>query len=100
LWAHIKRISQRRSTELAACQECPGKAHCAGGCMGRAYAAHGDPMTVEDRCQLRKAVYGWKRPWGTSLGKSNPAERPERGQSSGSSSVVGTPPFGEQGNIS
>lgn len=60
LWAELPKISLRRSEELKACQGCPGRLHCAGGCMGRAYAAHGILMTVEDRCALRKAVYTWK----------------------------------------
>lgn len=59
LWAKLPKISLRRSAELKECQGCPGRLHCAGGCMGRAYAAYGDPMSVEDRCALRKAVYNW-----------------------------------------
>ena len=30
--------------------------------MGRAYAATGDFMNVEDRCALRKSVYSWETP--------------------------------------
>ncbi|MCK4790007.1 MAG: radical SAM protein [Desulfobacteraceae bacterium] len=62
LWAELPELNLRRSEELEACKECIGKLHCAGGCMGRAYAASGDFMTVEDRCALRKAVYSWKAP--------------------------------------
>lgn len=61
-WAEVPKISRRRSASLRACQGCPGRAHCGGGCMGRAEAAHGDAMSVEDRCQLRKAVYSWEPP--------------------------------------
>jgi len=62
LWAELPELNRRRSVELEACKKCIGKLHCAGGCMGRAYAASGDFMTVEDRCALRKAVYAWKAP--------------------------------------
>lgn len=58
LWAELPKISRRRSERLKACQNCPGFRHCAGGCMGRAYAAFGKLMAREDRCQLRKVVYG------------------------------------------
>jgi len=60
LWAELPKISRLRSASLKACKQCSGYKHCAGGCMGRAYAAFGNLMAVEDRCQLRKAVYGWK----------------------------------------
>jgi radical SAM protein with 4Fe4S-binding SPASM domain len=62
LWAELPKISLRRSAELKECKGCPGRLHCGGGCMGRAYAAHGNLMTVEDRCSLRKAVYTWDAP--------------------------------------
>ncbi len=58
LWAELPKISRRRSERLNACQDCPGLRHCAGGCMGRAYAAFGKLMAREDRCRLRKVVYG------------------------------------------
>ena len=61
-WAEVPKISRRRRASLRACQGCPGRDHCGGGCMGRADAAHGDAMSVEDRCQLRKAVYSWEPP--------------------------------------
>ena len=38
-------------------RDCPGRSHCAGGCMCRAFAGHGAMMTVEDRCALRKVAY-------------------------------------------
>ena len=62
VWAEMKELSRRRPVELKECQSCPGRPHCGGGCMGRAYAAHGTPMSVEDRCDLRRAVYAWKEP--------------------------------------
>jgi radical SAM protein with 4Fe4S-binding SPASM domain len=61
-WAQLPKISERRSREMALCETCPGQKHCAGGCMGRAYATFGDSMSVEDRCALRRAVYTWKKP--------------------------------------
>ena len=62
LWAELPELNRRRSVELEECKKCPGKFHCAGGCMGRAYAASGNFMSVEDRCALRKSVYLWKAP--------------------------------------
>lgn len=56
-WSELPRLARHRSAELKECQKCPGREHCAGGCMGRAYAAHGDLMSVEDRCSLRQAIY-------------------------------------------
>ncbi|MFC1533610.1 radical SAM/SPASM domain-containing protein [Thermodesulfobacteriota bacterium] len=62
LWAEIPSLYRRREKALEACIGCPGRIHCAGGCLGRAYASAGDPMTVEDRCALRRAVYSWEAP--------------------------------------
>ena len=56
-WAELPVISRHRTATLTACKGCPGLLHCAGGCMGRAHAVNRDPMTVEDRCELRRAVY-------------------------------------------
>lgn len=61
LWSRLPEMDRRRRGELKPCKTCPGKEHCAGGCMGRAYAASGDFASVEDRCSLRKAVYTWNR---------------------------------------
>ena len=58
-WSELLALSRLRSTSLPACQGCEGKVHCAGGCMGRAHAATGTFLAVEDRCELRKAVYSW-----------------------------------------
>ena len=33
-----------------------------GGCLGRADAAQGNVMSVEDRCHLRREVYFWEPP--------------------------------------
>ena len=60
LWSGLPALNRRRISELAPCKTCSGRSHCAGGCMGRAYATTGDFMTVEDRCVLRKAVYAWQ----------------------------------------
>jgi radical SAM protein with 4Fe4S-binding SPASM domain len=62
LWAELPDLNRRRSVELEACENCPGRLHCGGGCMGRAYAATGDFMNIEDRCALRKSVYSWEAP--------------------------------------
>jgi len=62
LWAELPDLNRRRSVELEACKNCPGRLHCGGGCMGRAYAATGDFMNVEDRCALRKSIYSWEAP--------------------------------------
>jgi len=61
LWAQLPEMDRRRRSELKPCKMCPGQKHCAGGCMGRAYAASGDFTSVEDRCALRKAVYAWNK---------------------------------------
>jgi radical SAM protein with 4Fe4S-binding SPASM domain len=57
-WGDLPQISRTRSIALETCKDYPGRLHCGGGCMGRAYAAYGNIMMVEDRCELRKAVYG------------------------------------------
>jgi len=62
LWEELPEIRRCRVEELQECKKCQGSPHCAGGCMGRAYAVHGNPMKVEDRCVLRKTVYRWERP--------------------------------------
>ncbi len=65
VWAALQRQSQTRPEELQTCRTCPGRLHCRGGCMGRAYMAHGALMAAEDRCNLRRVVYKW-----TGCGKS------------------------------
>jgi len=59
LWAQLPEMDRTRRRDLQPCKTCPGSTHCAGGCMGRAYAASGDFRSVEDRCALRKTVYAW-----------------------------------------
>ena len=62
LWAELPQIALLRQTELKFCEDCPGKSHCLGGCMGRAYSVSGDLMGAEDRCALRRAIYDLKKP--------------------------------------
>jgi radical SAM protein with 4Fe4S-binding SPASM domain len=56
-WAKLPKISRQRMQSLSECKDCPGHAHCAGGCLGRADAVNGSALTIEDRCSLRKTVY-------------------------------------------
>ncbi|MHB8763108.1 MAG: radical SAM protein, partial [Deferrisomatales bacterium] len=56
-WAELQALSRRRGGEVAACRTCPGREPCAGGCLGRAWEAHGAVLAPEDRCRLRRAVY-------------------------------------------
>jgi len=58
LWGELPALSRLRQTEIERCTGCPGQAHCTGGCLGRAFAAYGELMREEDRCSLRRAVYG------------------------------------------
>jgi radical SAM protein with 4Fe4S-binding SPASM domain len=60
LWAGLQKKSQERMFKVRKCALCPGRLHCAGGCMGRAYLANRDVLSAEDRCSLRKAVYAWE----------------------------------------
>ncbi len=59
-WAGLVQLSRQRSASLPECQDCPARLHCAGGCMGRAHAACGSLTAVEDRCELRRAVFSWR----------------------------------------
>jgi len=59
-WSQLQLINRSRLSQLDTCQGCPYYGNCGAGCMGRAYSAHGDFFTVEDRCGLRKAVYRWR----------------------------------------
>jgi radical SAM protein with 4Fe4S-binding SPASM domain len=59
MWTRLLELKRQRDGSLSPCQGCVGKLHCGGGCMGRAHAATGEFMVVEDRCALRKAVYSW-----------------------------------------
>jgi radical SAM protein with 4Fe4S-binding SPASM domain len=60
-WSRLSVLDKERSETLDKCQDCAGRAHCRGGCIGRAQAVDGDPMSVEDRCELRREVYYWER---------------------------------------
>jgi radical SAM protein with 4Fe4S-binding SPASM domain len=60
IWAALQQQSLKRVDVLKACTSCSRRSHCKGGCMGRAYMAHGELMAVEDRCRLRKTVYDWQ----------------------------------------
>ncbi|MBI5014372.1 MAG: radical SAM protein [Deltaproteobacteria bacterium] len=59
-WGELQRRSETRPEALTACRSCPGRGHCGGGCMGRAHMAEGTLLACEDRCGLRKAVYGFE----------------------------------------
>jgi len=61
IWAELPKISRRRTAQLEKCEGCPGRHHCGGGCMGRAFAHSGVLMAPEDRCALRKAAYCWEQ---------------------------------------
>ena len=56
-WSRLPELDKRRRESLEKCQDCMGKEHCRGGCIGRAQAANDDAMSVEDRCELRREVY-------------------------------------------
>jgi radical SAM protein with 4Fe4S-binding SPASM domain len=58
-WRSIPVLSRKRQRLLQPCLNCVGRAHCGGGCMGRAVTTYGTVMAPEDRCSLRKAVYHW-----------------------------------------
>ncbi len=60
-WTCLPGLDKERSESLVKCRNCRGREHCRGGCIGRAQAANGDAMSVEDRCELRREVYYWKR---------------------------------------
>jgi radical SAM protein with 4Fe4S-binding SPASM domain len=57
LWTSLLRISHRRSEEIPECRDCPGRAACAGGCMGRAWGSCGNLLAADDRCEVRRAIY-------------------------------------------
>lgn len=56
-WSQLQQIKTARLSQLVACKDCHAYPSCGAGCMGRAYSAYGDFFAVEDRCQLRRAVY-------------------------------------------
>lgn len=56
-WSSLREFSRNRAGSLASCADCPGRMLCGGGCLGRAWAAHGDFATPDDRCSCRRSVY-------------------------------------------
>jgi radical SAM protein with 4Fe4S-binding SPASM domain len=60
LWQELQQLGQCRVLEAEPCKDCSHAALCGAGCMGRAFALHGNLTAPEDRCQLRQAVYNWK----------------------------------------
>jgi radical SAM protein with 4Fe4S-binding SPASM domain len=59
-WSLLPELDRDRSESLDRCRGCAGREHCRGGCIGRAQASNGEAMSVEDRCDLRRAVYYYK----------------------------------------
>jgi len=57
LWSSLRRVSLDRAKEMTTCRDCPGRELCAGGCLGRSWAAHGDFFSPDDRCSCRRSVY-------------------------------------------
>ena len=60
-WSGLPQLDKERSESLGKCQDCDGREHCRGGCIGRAQAVNGEAMSVEDRCELRREVYYWEK---------------------------------------
>jgi radical SAM protein with 4Fe4S-binding SPASM domain len=58
LWKELLEISRSRAEKLARCPDCPGSSKCAGGCLGRAWESTGNLQAADDRCAVRRAVYG------------------------------------------
>ncbi|MGK2905183.1 MAG: radical SAM/SPASM domain-containing protein [Desulfuromonadales bacterium] len=59
-WAKLRAQSIKRSKELECFKSCIGAQHCAGGCFARASVVDGSKRCIEDRCDLRRAVYEWQ----------------------------------------
>jgi radical SAM protein with 4Fe4S-binding SPASM domain len=60
-WARLPVLDKERSEALEKCKNCVGREHCCGGCLGRSLAVNGDVMSVEDRCELRREIYYYKK---------------------------------------
>jgi radical SAM protein with 4Fe4S-binding SPASM domain len=60
LWSGLLEDCRQRAETIETCRGCPAKGHCGGGCPARALLVHGDLGCPEDRCELRKAVFGWR----------------------------------------
>lgn len=61
LWSSLLHISKKRAESMTECHDCPGKAVCAGGCMGRAWGSCGTLLAADDRCEVRQAIYRSKK---------------------------------------
>ena len=59
-WQGIPEVYRKRR-EMQPCQACTGRAHCGGGCPGRAMDVESACNLPEDRCTLRKTVYQYAR---------------------------------------
>jgi len=57
LWSELLHISRSRSAVIPECLSCPGRHHCAGGCMGRAWGSSGNFLSADDRCEVRRSAY-------------------------------------------
>ena len=56
-WSSLMQISHCRVDAIAECRNCPGRSLCGGGCMGRAWGSHGDLLSADDRCEVRRLIY-------------------------------------------
>ena len=56
-WSSLLHISRTRAESMPECHDCPGRALCAGGCMGRAWGSYGNFFAADDRCGTRRAIY-------------------------------------------
>ena len=56
LWSTLKGISRDRANAIPKCRNCPVRAVCAGGCMGRAWGSQGNLETTDDRCTVRRTI--------------------------------------------
>jgi radical SAM protein with 4Fe4S-binding SPASM domain len=59
-WDELADIRHQRISQTQKCQSCSYNDVCGGGCIGRAYAAHGIFAAPEDRCALRQAIYSFR----------------------------------------
>ncbi|MFZ4860310.1 MAG: radical SAM protein [Desulfuromonadaceae bacterium] len=57
LWSSLLKISRTRAESMPECHDCPGRALCAGGCMGRAWGSCGNLYAADDRCGVRRTIY-------------------------------------------
>ncbi|MDF1553225.1 MAG: radical SAM protein [Deferrisomatales bacterium] len=57
-WSRLREQSRLRLETPGPCAECAGWRHCRGGCFGRRAAPGSGEPGREDRCGIRRAVYG------------------------------------------